>query len=110
MFKNRLVKRKWGWYLTLLDRKHFKVKLLRFNNDSWMKPQYHNYRSELWLVLSGSGAMGTKGKPDELMTANDYFHVDLQSEHSFATGYNQKALILEIQYGDKCEESDIVRL
>lgn len=106
----RFVRRSWGWYLTLLDREHFKVKLLWFRNEAWMRPQYHNHRCELWLMLSGYGAISSRGMRQKLMSSGDYYHVDLQADHSFATAYGQRALILEIQYGEKCEETDIVRL
>lgn len=88
----RFVRRKWGWYLTLLDRKHFKVKLLRFKRGGNLSLQYHNHRKELWLFL-GNG---------------EYSEIPEQTLH---THYALKpTYVLEIQYGEKCEEADIVRI
>jgi mannose-6-phosphate isomerase-like protein (cupin superfamily) len=94
MIGNRLVFRTWGWYLVLLNRKRFKVKLLRFNGKRRMSRQYHKFRNELWLFLTGAHK-GTWRKHHK------------RKEHTY-TG--DKALVIEIQYGSKCEESDIVRL
>lgn len=78
----------------MLDRKQFKVKLLWFNGKHRMSRQYHELRNELWLFLSGKRQGKWKLNP-------------VHQEHTYTAG---KALVLEIQYGVRCEESDIVRL
>jgi hypothetical protein len=90
----RFKRRQWGWWLVLLDRKHFKVKLLRFNGKRRMSRQYHRNRNELWLFLSGNKS----GKWRQ--------HYKMK-EHTY-TG--PKAYVLEIQYGARCIEEDIVRV
>jgi hypothetical protein len=91
----QIVRRKWGIYITLLDRKHFKVKLLRFKKGGQLSTQYHHLRSELWCFLTGE-------------CAGDYMRIDQEAIH---TWYARKpAWVLEIQYGEKCIEEDIVRL
>jgi mannose-6-phosphate isomerase-like protein (cupin superfamily) len=102
------VRRKWGWYLTLLDREHFKVKLLRFNMKAKLSNQYHLKRNELWLFLSGEGLF-LGGKNGMATTkSGDYIHVPCKTNHEYSPF--TKTLVLEIQYGEKCEEADIVRL
>lgn len=93
----------WGWYFTLISAAHFKVKLLRFNKGAACSNQRHTHRSELWLFLSG------KGNLSGLEVSRGQFA--LVSEHAWhqyraAT----KTLVLEIQFGEKCEESDIERV
>lgn len=90
----RFRRRPWGWYLVLLDRKHFKVKLLRFSGKHRMSRQYHRCRNELWLFLTGKRS--GQWKLNQRM-----------KEHTYTGG---RALAIEIQYGSKCEESDIVRI
>lgn len=88
----RLVKRAWGHYLVLLDRKQFKVKLLRFKKGSKLSEQYHRQRNELWLFLK----------------SGEWILHPVLKQHTF---YAEKVTwILEIQYGHICQESDIVRL
>ena len=81
----RFVRRKWGWYLTLLDRKHFKIKLLRFKRGGNLSMQYHNLRKELWLFL----------------VTGEYREIPEQTMHTY---YALKpTYVLEIQFGEKCE-------
>lgn len=107
MFNNRLVKRKWGWYLTLLDRKHFKVKLLRFFNGGKLSKQFHRDRNELWLFLSGSGDL-LHDKNMIRCYPGFYELVEELDIHQFSA--NKTTYILEIQYGERCDEGDIVRV
>lgn len=91
----QLVKRTWGYYITLLDRKHFKVKMLRFNKGGQLSRQYHKNRSELWLFLTG----------------NDKGNYKVIQRFEMHTYYAlSKTWILEIQYGESCQEKDIVRV
>lgn len=91
----RFCRRSWGWWLVLLDRKHFKIKLLRFKNGGKLSKQYHYFRNELWLFLSGPRKGG-------------YSHYIAKEEHTYHAFV--PTLILEVQYGEKCSEGDIVRV
>ncbi len=51
------MRKRWGWYKTLLERKHFKVKLLYFEKSKSCSMQRHKFRNELWLFIFGDGAM-----------------------------------------------------
>ncbi len=51
----RYAKRPWGWWVVLLERKHFKLKLLYFKTGGQISKQRHKDRHELWLFLNGSG-------------------------------------------------------
>ncbi len=108
--------RPWGFWIVLLDRKHFKVKLLRFKRGRALSRQYHNFRKELWLFLSGGGEFALisheerSADPTGLFAVNknSVIQVGVLATHSFRAAV--PSWVLEIQYGDKCEESDIVRL
>jgi len=121
----QFVRRKWGWYLTLLDRKHFKVKLLRFKKGGACSNQYHNERAELWLFLSGKGNFKIAGEnshtncfgetypigweeDERMMGAGEFMRVPLGLHHQYTALL--PTLVLEIQYGERCVEEDIVRL
>ena len=109
MFGKRFCRRPWGWWLVLLDRKHFKVKLLRFRRGGKLSMQYHNYREEVWLILSGFG---------EFLAPNATLGNALQTGAAIRFGEKQwhqyvahkPTYVLEIQYGEKCIEEDIVRV
>jgi len=120
----RFCKRPWGWWLVLLDREHFKVKLLRFNSLGSLSRQYHSHRSELWLFLSGGGGFYTGAKDavknnyvdcdsnlsDQTVLAGDWALADQGKQHRFRNGAKRGTWVLEIQYGEKCVEEDIVRI
>jgi mannose-6-phosphate isomerase-like protein (cupin superfamily) len=109
----RFVRRKWGWYLTLLDCEHFKVKILRLAETKSISLQKHSSRSELWLILRGkcesrfsvecSGQITTT-----YLCAGDWQNIPKELWHKLI-GLTA-TWILEIQYGDKCTEEDIVRI
>lgn len=110
MLNGRLVKRSWGWYLTLIDRNHFKVKLLWFKKDGELSLQRHEHRGEAWMFLSGIGSIGNceDGFFTGIAKAGDYWHISRGSWHKY---YAMKStIILEVQYGDKCDERDIIRI
>ncbi len=107
----QFVRRKWGFYITLLDRKHFKVKLLRFHTLGKLSYQWHKYRNELWLFLKGQGQLTIN---DEVVMNKDedyngrFFLIEQVMKHTFEAW--KPTWILEIQFGSKCVEEDIVRL
>lgn len=107
MLHNRLVRRKWGYYLVLLNRKHFKVKLLWFRKSGQLSKQKHKKRSELWLFLKGAGIAYVDGERYSLSEGMGFL-VKADMWHWYLA--TTRTLVLEIQYGDKCEESDIVRI
>ena len=107
----RYIKSKWGSHLTLLDRKRFKVKILHFNAMYSCSLQRHEKRSELWLFLSGSGSflkMKEGRKTRDAIVAGDYALVDKHEFHRFTA--EQSTWVLEVQFGDKCDEEDITRI
>lgn len=103
----RFVRRSWGWYFVLLNFRHFKVKLLRFSRGTSLSYQYHSYRSELWLFLSGVG-MFTREISDFCCAGGDFAFVDIGDRHSFNASL--PTWVIEIQYGKECNEEDIVRI
>lgn len=103
-------RRKWGWYLTLIDRKYFKVKILRFRQHAFCSMQKHKLRDEMWLFLSGRGCLVQKEdgrQATHFPVMGDFIEVLRGHWHQF-TAY-RPTTVLEIQYGDKCDEGDIER-
>ena len=103
----RFKKTRWGWWLVLVSREHFKVKLLWFKSGLKCSRQYHDHRNELWLMLRGWGSMRVGGKMTDIKPG-EWRHVPIGTQHKFVA--IDSSLFLEIQYGDFCEEEDIVRV
>ena len=101
-----LVKRKWGWYWTILSGERFKVKLLYFRKGKQISLQKHFDRHEHWLFLFGNGAMQITNKIFAIGKGEAAF-VMREQWHQY-TAY-KKTLVLEIQVGERCSEDDIER-
>lgn len=103
----RLVRRQWGWYLTLVRRKRFRVKLLRFTAHQECSYQYHLHRNELWLFLKGKGAL-LLGKEYNDAKPGEWYLIDEAMKHQYRA--HKTTYVLEIQFGTDCREDDIVRI
>ncbi len=111
-WKQPKVQRKWGWYRVLQDRPNYKIKELVINPEAKLSMQKHQYRSENWYVLKGQVVINT-----EYNNVSD--SVRLDANQSYVIGQNvwhqginptiHHTHILEVQYGNKCEEEDIER-
>jgi mannose-6-phosphate isomerase-like protein (cupin superfamily) len=77
--------------------------------------QYHNQRSELWFVEAGQGDVNTviDGKNINIasLIQSDVYTVGSKEVHQLHnTSVTEDLVVIEIQYGEYCDESDIVRL
>ena len=102
----------WGKYEVLLDEPEYKVKKITLNPNQQFSLQYHNNRSEDWVIVEGSGTVATAPplkvgiiKP---CAVGDRFHIPKKHMHR-ATAGDDGLVFIEVQIG-KCEEEDIVRL
>lgn len=102
--------KRWGGYLTLIDRKHFKVKLLYFKRNGEISYQRHKQREEIWLFLTGNGLFTKhrhKGRPiKHTIRAGEIQKVGKNIWHHFKA--LKSTLVLEVQTGT-CKERDIER-
>lgn len=69
--------------------------------------QKHKYRNELWLFLTGGGWFNNDCDAQNVWDGG-WRLVSCESWHQFTAW--SKTLVLEIQYGEKCMEEDIVRI
>lgn len=106
--------KRWGWMLTLLKGKHFKVKLLYFREGGEISNQRHKHRWETWLFIFGKGKFSQsivekrEGRQHLLgfINTGDVIHVNKNEWHQYKA--DKPTLVLEIQTG-KCSERDIER-
>ena len=100
--------RPWGRYDVLKNYTNVKVKDILVNPNHCLSYQRHNHRSELWFVASGAGRAIVGDRVVDLEPQT--FTVVPQGDwHQLINGSNEPLHIIEIQFGDKCEESDIER-
>ena len=102
----------WGWYLTLEENIDHKIKKIYLKPNHRFSLQYHNHRTEDWVIVEGSGTIATAPQMTvgiiKPCTVGDLFHIPPKHIHR-ATAGDDGLVFIEVQRGI-CEENDIVRL
>ncbi|WP_010270021.1 sugar phosphate nucleotidyltransferase [Paenibacillus senegalensis] len=104
--------RRWGYYHVLdsavyPDGKKVMTKRVHLRTGQNFSYHYHNFRSEVWTVLSGEGHLIQDGHFRKV-EAGDVVYIPAGSRHSlFAL---QTMEIVEVMRGTRLDEEDSVRL
>ena len=101
--------RPWGYYRVLHTvGNNVKVKELTVDPGKTLSMQRHRHRSELWFVAEGTasnnwefGSASIKPYKTEIINPMEW--------HQLHNSTEQPLKVIEIQYGDQCEEEDIER-
>ena len=109
--------RPWGYYRVLHEVPGCKVKELTVEPGQTLSLQKHYYRTEIWLVAEGRCMVEHHGhaiQTDEYLVhtpleKHHEYRVPINKWHRLFNPYDVPCRIVEIQYGDKCEEEDIER-
>ena len=70
--------------------------------------QSHNYRSEHWVVLSGTARVSLDNK-NFILKPGSSIDIPVKVKHSLGNPYSEELKIIEVQKGDKLVEEDIIR-
>lgn len=114
-WKTQRTHRTWGYWRVLDDKQPRvgqKVKELVINPGKSLSNQKHIFRSEFWYVLEGDIMIELEfadHKESLYLTTHDTFTIPQEIWHKTSNIGKKPAHILEVQYGDKCEEEDIQR-
>lgn len=100
-------KRPWGNFQQFTENEISTVKIINVEAGQNLSVQYHNKRSEFWVVLKGN-PMITLGEKSELAEVGSEFIVEKKMIHSIGAP-NGNVQILEISFGE-FDENDIVRI
>jgi mannose-1-phosphate guanylyltransferase/mannose-6-phosphate isomerase len=103
------VHRPWGWYETLIEDDTFKVKRINVYPGGTLSLQKHRYRSEHWVVVSGTATVTCDEKVFQLYTNQSTF-IPCGGVHRLENKDSQNLQIIEIQNGTYLGEDDIVRI
>ena len=106
--------RVWGSFSNLFQEKQVKVKELVIQPGMGTSFQKHFKRNEIWLISKGATLVFySKDKPDTRQSIKldtfDHFLAPVNQWHQITNPYKEPCHIIEIQYGDACEEDDIER-
>lgn len=106
--------RPWGYYRVLHNLPGIKVKELTIDPGQSLSMQRHKNRSELWLVSEGQCIVnscmdsGYQLPSKKLQTFNS-IEIPKNEWHQLVNSSDDPCKIVEIQYGNECEEDDIER-
>lgn len=101
--------RPWGYYRVLHTvGNNVKVKELTVNPGQTLSMQRHKYRTELWFVAEGEAGNNWEHGGEKIKTYKT--EVILPDEwHQLHNPTDRPLKVVEIQYGERCEEEDIER-
>lgn len=107
--------RTWGYYRVLHEAPGIKVKELTVEPGGSLSMQRHQGRAEFWLVSEGQATVYTSDQTTadvELQGRygrHEYLHIRKSEWHQLVNEDSCPLKIVEIQYGERCEELDIER-
>lgn len=105
--------RPWGNWSVLENYPNVKVKELSVNPGQFLSMQKHQYRQEFWFVAEGTATVNrlTPSSDIESITIEQYGNtwIGPKEWHQLGNSSDKLLKIVEIQWGDKCEEEDIER-
>jgi mannose-1-phosphate guanylyltransferase/mannose-6-phosphate isomerase len=106
---HRTVHRPWGTYTVLEEGPRFKIKRIVVKSGASLSLQYHNHRSEHWVVVSG---MAKIVNGDNVLTlgADQSTYIPAGNVHRLSNAGEVDCVIIEVQSGGYLGEDDIVRL
>ena len=101
--------RPWGEFKNIHTDEGFQIKILIIYPKNKISLQYHNKRSEHWVVVEGKATV-TKGKETFILNKNQSTFIDVKEIHRLENKTSQVLKLVEIQTGKYLGEDDIVRL
>lgn len=105
---NNKVHRPWGHYVSLIEEEKWKAKKIEIKPKESISLQMHNYRSEYWVIVSGTAKVQINNKTF-ILNKNESTYVPLGAKHRLSNPYNTPLIIVEVQSGTYLGEDDIVR-
>jgi cytidyltransferase-like protein len=107
--------RDWGYYRVLHEHgAEVKVKELTIDPGQRLSMQRHQQRAEHWFVAQGTATVYTVNRKSDAELLGefgtyDHIHIDRKEWHQLCNLTDQPLRVVEIQYGDRCDEQDIER-
>ena len=102
--------RPWGYYRILhTDGPGIKVKELTIEPGQSLSMQRHEKRSEYWFVAEGAAQVERSHSVIQVYAQDEMVKIPLNEWHKLSNPFDKPCKIIEIQYGELCDEADIER-
>ena len=100
--------RPWGWFESLVNMPGYQVKRLHVYPGAALSLQSHQYRSEHWIVVSGTASV-VRDDETFFLETNDSVYIHAKQKHRLANDTNKPLTVIEVQTGEYLGEDDIIR-
>lgn len=100
--------RPWGHYVSICGGPKWQLKLINVKPGEQLSLQLHKFRSEHWIVVSGTAKVEIEGEID-FLKENQSIYIPLGSKHRLSNPIEKPLKIIEVQSGSYIGEDDIVR-
>ncbi|MCP4486708.1 MAG: cupin domain-containing protein [Gammaproteobacteria bacterium] len=101
--------RPWGSWHVVDVGEGYAVKRIVIKPGKRLSLQLHNFRSELWNVVYGSGVV-TVGGDEFPVQRGSSIYIPRETRHRLFNHGTDVLQLIEVQYGSKITENDIVRI
>ncbi len=101
--------RPWGKFENILDSKICKVKKLTVNPGQHLSLQYHEKRSEHWVIVEGEATIKLN-KNQITLNKGESIDIPLGAHHALGNDASKPLIVIEIQLGTYFGEDDIIRI
>ncbi len=101
--------RPWGNFRVIAEGDDYKVKEIVVNSGQKLSLQYHNRRSEYWVVVSGTADI-VRGEEQMKLPEGNAVFIPCGLQHRIMNNTKEDLIVIETQIGDYLEEDDIVRI
>ena len=107
--ENMTIYRPWGTYQVLSETKNFKVKRIVVKPNAKLSLQMHKYRSEHWVVVSGTATIINNSNEKYTLKINESTYIPKEQKHRLINETDSDLIIIEVQCGEYVGEDDILR-
>tara|TARA_B100001175_G_scaffold299212_1_gene290416 strand:- start:256 stop:606 length:351 start_codon:yes stop_codon:yes gene_type:complete len=101
--------RPWGRFFVLQDNPNYKIKRIEVDPGERLSYQYHNKRSEMWIIVEGVATVTLESKVEELSYGETIF-ISQGLKHRVENQGAKKLVFIEVQTGSYFGEDDIIRI
>jgi len=101
--------RPWGLFYVIHDEKKYKIKRIEVNPGQRLSYQFHNKRSETWVIIQGCAHI-TINDEEKKFNEGETVTIPVQAKHRVQNKTEEKLIFIEIQTGSYFGEDDIVRI
>jgi mannose-1-phosphate guanylyltransferase / mannose-6-phosphate isomerase len=103
------VHRPWGNYQSLDSGDRYQVKRIVVKRGGRLSLQYHNHRSEHWIVVRGTAKV-TLGDQIKMLQENESIYIPSGTLHRLENPGKIDLELIEVQTGSYLGEDDIIRI